>query len=115
MPGPEGIDTLRGLTVYESVPDESPEPRRVDVELCPGAHVYHLTLCATLNDPDLLATWNPDVPLAILRMQDSELRVYVGCCQESADYPGLRWPASAKLTINPGVRVKLALHYGHCT
>lgn len=108
-------DVLRGLTLYESVPAaEEAGERTVEVELCPGAHVYALRLCATLNDPALLDTWNQDVPLATLHLQDSEIRVYVGCCTHASDYPGVRWPAYARLTVAAGARAVLSLDYGHC-
>lgn len=106
------VDVIRGLTVYETVPEG--DERTVDVELCPGAHVYSLRLCATPINADVAEAWDPDVPLARLRLQDSEIAVYVGCCEFAADYPGVRWPAYAKLIVSGGVRAVLTLTYGHC-
>lgn len=112
-------DVLRGLTRYESVPwtpeDPDPQSRTVVVELCPGAHIYSLRLCATPVSAEAAAAWSADSPFATLLLQDSEIRVYPGCCEFFADYPGVRWPSFARLVIAPGARVVLTITYGHCS
>lgn len=105
-------DLLRGLTIHKANPEVATEPLFVDVELCPGARVYHYNFCALVIPAEL--AWDPDVPLAILHLQDSTIALYDGCCGDCADLPGLKWPAFAKLEIPPGVRVTLTLAYGDC-
>lgn len=106
------VDVLRGLTQYHSNP--SAVELSADIELCPGAHVYGVSLCATVIDAETLADWDPNVPLATLRLQDSEMRSYLGCCAVDFDLPGLKWPSSARLVITPGARAVITLAYGHC-
>jgi hypothetical protein len=107
------VDVLRGLTLYESVPILDPE-RTTVAELCPGAHVYSVRLCATAISAEFVPLLDPDSPLATLVLQDSEIRVYPGCCEFFADYRGVRWPSFARLRVRPGVRAVLTLTYGHC-
>jgi hypothetical protein len=108
------VDHLRGLTRFldtsRAVVGDITETQ---VELCPGALVYSITLSAHVFDETDPV---PDI-VAILQLQDStiELPSY-GCkiAEIRADLPGLAWPAFARLKAPAGVFVTLQVFYGHC-
>lgn len=108
------VDHLRGMTRYadgsRAIVGEFAE---TIVELCPGARIYSLSLSACVL-PDTLEV--PDI-LAVLKLQDSTIELpSCGCKITSlnADFPGLAWPAFARLEAAAGVFVTLQLWYGQC-
>lgn len=97
-------DHLRALTLTIDASGSLVNVER-PVSLCPGARVYALdmgTTCEASNGAEL-------------RLQDSVLGIPPG---ESYvldyDFPGLRWPAHAKLVAYPGSIVTLHVLYGNC-
>jgi hypothetical protein len=103
---PHHADHIRAKTAHYGVGVD----RTVDFELCAGARIYSYCLStewAGEGDAD------PDVPLAVLHLQDSTLEVYPDS-SVGADLPGLAWPAYAKLDIKAESRVTLHVTYGSC-
>lgn len=104
------MDHIRGLTVYSS--NETAAPKLTNVSLCPGARVYSYCICAVVIDSE--TPWPPEVPVAVLHLQDSSILVFNECCGPCVNLPGLKWPAYAKFEVAPGVRASLTLTYGNC-
>lgn len=107
-------DKLRGLTRFADNRSVLllANDVEVDVELCPGARVYSVTL-SYRSDAAVI----PDIG-AILKLQDSQIELPTyGCAvgEVRADLsPPLGWPLHSKLIAPPGSFVTLHAWYGQC-